>query len=160
MELGFYLGLPTVVGRNKAELFGYIKDKVWQRLHGWKRKLLSRARKEVLFKAVVQVVPNYTVSVFLFPLELCAALKRMINSFSWSDSGKRGIKWELWDFLCRNKGVGALNFRQIHEFHIALLGKQGWRLLTAPNALISQGGQLRRDSTNMYDIMGFVEELE
>ena len=36
-----YLGLPTVVGRQKKASFNYIKDRVWGKLQGWKEKLLS-----------------------------------------------------------------------------------------------------------------------
>lgn len=47
-----YLGLPTLVGRSKYHTFSYLKDRVWKKLQGWKGKLLSRAGKEVLIKAV------------------------------------------------------------------------------------------------------------
>ena len=47
-----YLGLPTLVGRAKYQTFAYLKDRVWKKLQGWKGKLLSKAGKEVLIKAV------------------------------------------------------------------------------------------------------------
>ena len=47
-----YLGLPTLVGRKKYHTFSFIKDRVWKKLQGWKGKMLSRARKEILIKAV------------------------------------------------------------------------------------------------------------
>ncbi|KAL0297948.1 UNVERIFIED_CONTAM: hypothetical protein Sangu_2462500 [Sesamum angustifolium] len=31
-----YLGLPSVVGRSKKGVFSYIRDRVWQRIKGWK----------------------------------------------------------------------------------------------------------------------------
>jgi hypothetical protein len=34
-----------------------------------------------------------------------------------------------------NDGMG---FRDMHAFNLALLGKQGWRLLTSPNSLCAQ----------------------
>ena len=36
-----YLGLPSLVGRNKKASFNYIKERVWKKLQGWKEKLLS-----------------------------------------------------------------------------------------------------------------------
>ena len=35
------LGLPAVVGRNKKESLNCIKERVWNKLQGWKERLLS-----------------------------------------------------------------------------------------------------------------------
>ena len=47
-----YLGLPTLIERRKYETFAFLKERVWRKLQGWKGKLLSKAGKEVLIKAV------------------------------------------------------------------------------------------------------------
>lgn len=47
-----YLGLPTFVGRNNVASFSSLKDRLWQKLEGWRGKLLSGARREVLIKVV------------------------------------------------------------------------------------------------------------
>ena len=47
-----YLGLPTLVWRSKYHTFSYLKDRIRKKLQGWKGKLLSRASKEILIKAV------------------------------------------------------------------------------------------------------------
>ena len=44
------MGLPSLVGRNK------MKAKLAKKLAGWKEKLLSKAGKEVLIKAVAQAI--------------------------------------------------------------------------------------------------------
>lgn len=42
--------------------------------------------------------------------------------------------------------VGGLGFRRVHEFNLALLAKQGWRLLTDPSSLVSNfKGQIFSD---------------
>ena len=38
-----YLGLPSLVGKNKKSSFNYIKERVWRKLQGWEEKLLSQA---------------------------------------------------------------------------------------------------------------------
>ena len=93
---GKYLGLPSIVGKNKKTIFSFIKDRVWQRIQNWKSRMLSKARKEVLLKSVVQSIPSYVMSVFLLPLNLCAELERMMNSFWWgnNDDNHRGIHWK------------------------------------------------------------------
>lgn len=35
-----YLGLPVYVGQSKQNIFSYLKDRVWNRIQGWKEKLL------------------------------------------------------------------------------------------------------------------------
>ncbi|XP_073132988.1 uncharacterized protein [Henckelia pumila] len=80
---GKYLGLPSLIGRNKREVFDFIKEKAWGRMNGWRNKFLSRAGKEILLKAVVQAIPSYVMSVFALPINLCDELERMMNSFWW-----------------------------------------------------------------------------
>ena len=47
-----YLGLLSLVGKNKRSTFNEIKEKLCKKLAGWKEKLLSKAGKEVLIKVV------------------------------------------------------------------------------------------------------------
>ena len=47
-----YLGLPVLVGKSKKRSFEYIKKKIWSRIQGWQEKLISKAGKEILIKAV------------------------------------------------------------------------------------------------------------
>lgn len=76
-----YLGRPSLVGRSKKKVFGFIKDKFWQRLQSWKSKLISRGGKLVLIKNVIQSIPAYCMSYFLLPMSLCVKIERMINNF-------------------------------------------------------------------------------
>ncbi|XP_065635916.1 uncharacterized protein LOC136070224 [Quercus suber] len=55
-----YLGLPSLIGKLKHNTFAHLKQRIANKLAGWKGKLLSNARKEVLIKAVAQAVPSYT----------------------------------------------------------------------------------------------------
>ena len=58
-----YLKLPTLVGCSKYQTSSYFKDNVWKKLQGWKGKILSRVGKEVLIKAVAQLIPTYTMEI-------------------------------------------------------------------------------------------------
>ena len=53
MDPGFYLGLPSKLGRNKHEVMNYVKERIWSRLNSWKLKFLSKAGKEILLKTVI-----------------------------------------------------------------------------------------------------------
>ncbi|KAH9782340.1 putative reverse transcriptase/RNA-dependent DNA polymerase [Citrus sinensis] len=102
--------------------------------------MLSRAGKEILLKTVAQAMPNYAMNIFLLPLELCRELERMMNSFWWGKkgNGSGGITWMRWDRLCKLKTHGGIGFKRLHLFNVAMLGKQGWRLLTNPNTLVAR----------------------
>ena len=43
-----------------------------------------------------------------------------------------------WDRLCAHKSVSGMEFKKIHEFNIAMLGKQGWQLLTNTSSLVAR----------------------
>ena len=78
-----YLGLPLMVGRNKRNSFNSIKEKLAKKLSGWKEKLLSKVRKEILIKVVAQAIPTYTMSCFKLPDSLCNELTSLIRNFWW-----------------------------------------------------------------------------
>jgi hypothetical protein len=40
---GKYLGLPSMVGRNKKAIFSYLKDRIWKKCQSWNARSLSRA---------------------------------------------------------------------------------------------------------------------
>ena len=62
-----YLGLPSLVGRNRLASFSQIKERVWSKLKGWKEKLISQAGREILTKAVAQAIPTYAMRSFKLP---------------------------------------------------------------------------------------------
>ena len=80
---GKYLGLPSLVGRNKRNTFNAVKEKLTKKLVGWKEKLLSKVGKEILTKAIAQAIPTYTMSYFKIPNSLCDNLTSMIRNFWW-----------------------------------------------------------------------------
>jgi hypothetical protein len=96
--------LPLYIGRDKKSIFSFIKDHIWKKIQGWNSRSLSRADKEVLIKAVAQVIPFYCMSVFLIPTILGEEIERMMNSFYCGTKKNRGrsINWLMWDKMTVN----------------------------------------------------------
>ncbi|XP_058741052.1 uncharacterized protein LOC131613394 [Vicia villosa] len=78
---GMYLGLPSMIDRSKKALFSFIKDRIWKRINTWSGRSLSRARKEVMIKSVLQSIPAYIMSVYLISDGVVNDIERMLNSF-------------------------------------------------------------------------------
>ncbi|KAL4297834.1 hypothetical protein GQ457_12G000100 [Hibiscus cannabinus] len=78
-----------------------------------------------------------------------------IRRFWWSGKGSaRGWPLVAWDDICLPKAAGGIGFKDLHLFNIALLGKQIWRLLSAPGSL------LYRTLRAKYSLMGTYSALQ
>ncbi|XP_012853795.1 PREDICTED: uncharacterized protein LOC105973319 [Erythranthe guttata] len=133
-----YLGMPISLGRTRKEIFSFIRDRIWARIKGWGEKQLSKAGKEVLIKEVLQSIPSYIMSCFVLPYSLIRDIEAAIRRFWWGDGVNKKMSWMSWNRLCEPKSLGGMGFRDLKSFNIALLAKQGWRILTNPDSLLSR----------------------
>ena len=138
MNLEKYLGLPTMVGKNKRYAFREIKSRISIRLKSWNRKTLSIGGKELLVKIVVQAILTYVMGYFLLLKSLCNEINSMICRYWWKHD--RNMKRIHWKQMCMAKNAGGMIFRDMQLFNLALLGKQWWRLQHNTKSL-------------MYDVM-------
>lgn len=60
------LGFPSFWGRSKRKALNFIFQRILSKIREWKQVFLSQAGKEVLIKAVVQVIPSFAMSSFSF----------------------------------------------------------------------------------------------
>jgi hypothetical protein len=132
-----YLGLPLFFHRNKAAAFEDIKQKILNRISGWKAKLLSQAAKTILIKTVANSIPTYSMSLFKFPTNLCKDLDTAARKFWWGFPANKTHNLSLlsWKKICSPKSFGGLGFRLMGEHNSALLAKLGWKILNKENLL-------------------------
>ena len=99
-----YLGLLSIIGKSKVEIFAEIKERVEKKLSGWKEEMLSMGGREVLIKAVGQAIPTYTMSCFQIPKSLCDEMEAMMRKFWWGQRGQESrIAWVNWRRMCKSK---------------------------------------------------------
>ncbi|GMI81726.1 hypothetical protein HRI_001841900 [Hibiscus trionum] len=138
-NLDKYLGLPSMIGRNKRAALAGLKDRFKGSTDHWNTRLLSLGGKEVYIKSVLQAIPLYTMACFLLPSSLCKELEAVMAKYWWGQSpSKSGIHWCTWQALCLPKFEGGMGFRDLGKFNLALLAKQGWRLLSNPSSLVAR----------------------
>ncbi|CAJ2667453.1 unnamed protein product [Trifolium pratense] len=134
-----YLGMPSMVGRSKKATFAYIKDRIWRKINSWRSRHLSKAGKEVMIKSVLQAIPSYVMSIYIIPDTTMNEIERMLNSFWWGGgSNNKGIRWLSWERLACAKGEGGLGFRDFKAFNMAMVAKQGWKIMARPETLVAK----------------------
>lgn len=62
-----------------------------------------------------------------------------MNKFWWRNSKtNKGIHWCKWQDMCITKAKGGMDFKDLSKFNLALLAKQGWKIITQWNCLFAR----------------------
>ncbi|KAL4298146.1 hypothetical protein GQ457_12G019110 [Hibiscus cannabinus] len=122
---GIYLGVPLRVGKNKTNIFGFLNEKVDDRVSGWTKRLLSFGGREIFLKSVAQALPLYIMSCYLLPRTITDRITSSMRRYWWSGKlSERGWPLLAWDKICTPKNAGGMGLRDLRRFNLALLGKQ------------------------------------
>ena len=67
-----------------------------------------------------------------------------VLNFGWSQVGnEEKIHWKSWNSLAQPKKEGGIGFRDLKFFYLAMLAKQGWRLLKDHDSLLFKSFKVR-----------------
>ncbi|CAK8536826.1 unnamed protein product [Lathyrus sativus] len=92
-----------------------------------------------MIKSVLQAILSYVLSLFILSDTVCNDIEKFLKSFWWGGgSNNRGIHWMAWDKLACSKKEGGLGFRDFKAFNMSMVAKQGWSMLSKPQALVSR----------------------
>lgn len=64
----------------------------------------------------------------------------LIQHFWWGSkiNLRRGTNWLSWDRLTVRKKNRGMDFKYLFAFNLAMLGKQGWKLVSGHDTIVSQ----------------------
>ncbi|CAN0880333.1 Putative ribonuclease H protein At1g65750 [Linum grandiflorum] len=135
-NLGRYLGIPIIHGRNSKNLYNYLLDRMDQKFVGWKLKTLSFAGRVSLAQSVLNLLPTYAMQTSYMPFDVCDQIDQRIRNFIWgSDGGSRKIYLVNREMVCRPKSDGGLSLHSARELNKAFLMKLIWGMMKRPSEL-------------------------
>ena len=132
-----YLGVPLYLSVSRSRDLSPLKEKLENKLSGWKSKNLSWQGKATLIKSVAQAIPAYSMSAIQFPRKLCKRLDVVVRRFWWNPKSNSGLFLTpiAWSALCWPLKEGGLGFRKFWDFYQALLSKLAWWILSEKDSL-------------------------
>ncbi|GJN11871.1 hypothetical protein PR202_ga30105 [Eleusine coracana subsp. coracana] len=121
------------------EAFEFLPTRIKGLIGTWSGQEASGAGREVLLKSVAQAVPLYSMSCFLLSKTTCKKMRSAMANYWWGGAAdSQRMHWLRWDQLTQPKSTGGMGFRDLRSTDAAILGKQGWRLMTRPDSLCAR----------------------
>ena len=75
---------------------------------------------------------------FLLPKGLYEDIEGMMLNFWWGQKNQESkMAWLSWSRMCKSKLESGMGFHDLYAFNLAMLAKQGWRMLENPTSLMA-----------------------
>jgi hypothetical protein len=94
---------------------------------------------EKLITLIMKCVKSVTYLVLVNGQPFGRIIHTRVSRFWWGHKNNQGrVHWMSWEKLGAPKNRGGMGFRDLEKFNMALLAKQGWRILINPNSLVAR----------------------
>lgn len=131
-----YLGIPLGTNPNKLSIWEPVLSKIHQSLAVLKAKLLSRAGRLMLIKAVLNSLLLYYMSIFKIPKCVVKKIIQMQRKFFWRGNGSgKGLPLIKWSEIQKPKSHGGLGIDDLIIKNAGLLFKWWWQFSEDGNPL-------------------------
>lgn len=87
--MGNYLGIPECLGGSKTQVFGFLNEKVNNKVNSWTVRFLTKGGKEVMINSVASAMPNHVMSCYRLPKAVIRKITGAIAHFWWSSGGNK-----------------------------------------------------------------------
>ena len=81
--MGNYLGIPESLGWSKVQIFGYMNERVNQKVNSWTVRFLTKGGKEVMINSVALAMTNHVMSCYKLPKMVTKKITGAIAHFWW-----------------------------------------------------------------------------
>ena len=109
--MGTYLEIPESLGVSKTQVFGFLNERVNNKVYNWTVRFITKGGKEVLIKAVASPMPTHVMSCFRLPKTVTKKLTSTVSHFWLGGSGNtKRMHWFAWDKMCKDKADGGIGF--------------------------------------------------
>ncbi|MDV3201054.1 MAG: reverse transcriptase family protein, partial [Sweet potato little leaf phytoplasma] len=131
-----YLGIPISAKKWSNATCQLLVDKFSNRIQSWKTRSLSYQARCVLINSVLMSLHVYWSSIFIIPKAVLKGVERKCKELLWGlDSNDHYHASVAWEFVCRPKQNGGLNFKNTVLWNITTLGKQVWHIAAKKDSL-------------------------
>lgn len=131
-----YLGVKISAKKLCQDDCQFLIDKIVSKLRSWGVRTLSYAGRAQLVNSVLLNLHSYWASIFVLPKKVIDGVTAVCRNYLW-DGRAISSKTPLiaWDFVCRDKKMGGLGYKESHTWNYALLGKYIWSVATKADNL-------------------------